>query len=51
VFEQRVAQTQARIFGQRRWFGIAENLNGLFRGIDYDAAVIAIIKMLFDGRF
>jgi hypothetical protein len=43
-------QSLAGGFGKRGGFGVAEDLNRLLRGIDYQPAVAALSQMLFDGR-
>jgi len=51
VLEERVAEALPRIFRQGGGLGIAENLHRLLCGVDDNAAVFAILEMLFDGGF
>lgn len=46
---ERVAKALARVFWKRCGLGVAEDLNRLLGGVDYDAAILAICEVLFDG--
>jgi hypothetical protein len=43
-----VVEAVAGVVGERSWFRIAENIDGLFRGVYYDPAVLALRQMIFD---
>ncbi len=41
-------QSLARVGGEGNWFGVAEDFDGLFRGVYDNAAVLALGQMLFN---
>lgn len=43
-----VVEAVAGVVGERSWFRIAENIDGLFRSVYYDPAVLALHQMIFD---